>query len=96
MKKIFTLCLFAFFSVTMLNAQAPTITSFTPLTAKPGDAVTLTGTGFKHHSSQIILYFCGTTKANVTAATATSVTITVPSGATHETITLLKHWHRFY
>jgi hypothetical protein len=31
-----------------LCAQAPTITSLTPLSAKPGDAITLTGTGFNN------------------------------------------------
>jgi nitrous oxidase accessory protein NosD len=88
MKQILTLCLLAFLGVTAVNAQAPVITSFTPLTAKPGDAVTLTGTGFNTTAANNIV-FCGATKATVTSATATSVTITVPTGATHDYITLL-------
>ena len=88
MKQIFTLCLLAFLGTTILNAQAPVITSFAPLKGKPGDAVTLTGTGFNTTAANNIV-FCGATKATVTAATTTSVTITVPIGATFNFITLL-------
>ncbi len=88
MRTIFTLCLLAFLGVTSLNAQAPTITSFTPLTAKPGDAVTLTGTNFNTTLANNIV-FVGATKATVTAATTTSVTITVPTGAAYDYISLL-------
>ncbi|TKC00339.1 FG-GAP-like repeat-containing protein [Pedobacter cryophilus] len=66
----------------------PIITSFSPLNAKPGDPVTLTGTGFNTTSANNIVFF-GATQATVTAATATSVTVTVPSGATYAPITLL-------
>ena len=69
-------------------AQAPVITSFSPASAKPGDAVTLTGTGFNTTTTNNIVFF-GATRATVTAATATSVTVTVPTGATYAPITLL-------
>lgn len=69
-------------------AQAPVITSFSPSSAKPGDAVTLTGTGFNTTTTNNIVFF-GATRATVTAATATSVTVTVPLGATYAPITLL-------
>jgi len=69
-------------------SQAPTIVSFSPTSAKPGDAVTLTGTGFNTTAANNIV-FCGATKATVTVATANSVTITVPTGATFDYITLL-------
>ncbi|TAG97791.1 MAG: VCBS repeat-containing protein [Sphingobacteriales bacterium] len=65
-----------------------TITSFTPLSAKPGDAVTITGTGFNTTSANNIVFF-GATKATLTAATATSITATVPLGATYAPITVL-------
>ena len=69
-------------------AQVPVITSFTPLSAKPGDAVTLTGTNFNVTPGNNIVFF-GATRASVTAASAMSVTVTVPSGATYAPITLL-------
>ena len=64
------------------------ITSFSPLSAKPGDVVTLTGTNFNATASSNIVFF-GATRASVTAASATSVTVTVPSGATYAPLTLL-------
>nr|WP_162143083.1 FG-GAP-like repeat-containing protein [Pedobacter glucosidilyticus] len=69
-------------------APPPTITSFTPLSAKPGDIVTITGTGFNTNTASNIVFF-GATKATVTAATATSITVTVPTGATFAPITVL-------
>ena len=66
----------------------PVITSFSPTSAKPGDAVTLTGTGFNTTTTNNIVFF-GATRATVTASTATSVSVTVPTGATYAPITLL-------
>lgn len=66
----------------------PTITSFTPLNAKPGDAVTITGTNFNTTTTNNIVFF-GATRATVTAATATSLTVTVPIGATYAPISVL-------
>jgi hypothetical protein len=56
--------------------------------ASPGQAVTLTGTDFNTSPAQNIVFF-GATRAQVTAATATSVTVTVPVGGTYAPITLL-------
>ncbi len=69
-------------------AQVPSITFFTPAAAKPGDVVTLTGTGFNATAANNLVFF-GATRATVTAASATSVTVTVPAGATYAPITLL-------
>jgi hypothetical protein len=66
----------------------PVITSFSPTSAKPGDAVTFTGTNFNATPGNNIVFF-GATRATVTAASAMSVTVTVPSGATYAPITLL-------
>ncbi|TAF98378.1 MAG: hypothetical protein EAZ47_00450, partial [Bacteroidetes bacterium] len=66
----------------------PTISSFLPLSAKPGDAVTITGTNFNSTVANNIVFF-GATRATVTAATATSVTATVPYGAKFGPIALL-------
>jgi hypothetical protein len=67
---------------------APVITSFSPASAKPGDEVILTGTGFNTTAASNIVFF-GATRATVTAATATSLTVQVPVGATYAPITLL-------
>jgi hypothetical protein len=89
--KIVWLLLF-FISFAALNesaqAQVPTISSFTPSRAKPGDLVTLTGTNFNTTPGNNVVFF-GATRAIVTVATATSLTVTVPLGATYAPITLL-------
>ncbi len=92
MKKLsalFLLVSILFFGETTLRAQAPTITTFNPASGSPGTAVTLTGTGFNTTASNNIVKF-GATKATVSAASATSLTVTVPSGATYEPITVLE------
>ncbi|MFZ4582150.1 MAG: FG-GAP-like repeat-containing protein, partial [Paludibacter sp.] len=66
---------------------APTISSFTPTSGAIGTTVTITGTNFNTTTSNNIVYF-GATKASVSAATATSLTVTVPTGATFEKITV--------
>jgi hypothetical protein len=85
--------LFIFLSVglglsTKSWAQAPTITSFTPTSGAVGATVTITGTGFNTTPANNIVFF-GATRATVTAATATSLTVTVPIGATYGAITEL-------
>jgi gliding motility-associated-like protein len=66
----------------------PTITSFTPTSGPVGTTVTITGTNFDITPSNNIIRFNGTT-AVVTASTATSITTTVPAGATTGTITVM-------
>jgi hypothetical protein len=72
----------------LVFAQVPTITSFNPTSGKPGDVVTLTGTNFNTTPANNVVFF-GATRATVTASTDTSVTVTVPTGATYAPITLL-------
>jgi 6-phosphogluconolactonase (cycloisomerase 2 family) len=69
-------------------AQAPKITSFTPTSGAVGATVTLTGTGFNTTPANNIVFF-GATRATVTVATATSLIVTVPTGATFGAITVL-------
>ena len=66
----------------------PTITSFSPTSAVTGTSVTITGTNFNTTTGNNIVFF-GATGATVTASTATSVTVTVPAGATYAAITIL-------
>ncbi len=66
----------------------PTITSFTPTSGPVGTSVTITGTNFSATPANNIVYF-GATRATVSAATATQLTVTVPTGATYAPITVL-------
>lgn len=66
----------------------PTISSFSPATGLAGTTVTLTGTNFDLTPANNIVKFNGTT-AVVTASSATSITTTVPAGATTGNITVL-------
>jgi Concanavalin A-like lectin/glucanases superfamily/IPT/TIG domain len=59
----------------------PTITSFTPTTGAEGTTVTITGTNFSATPSQNNVKF-GSVQAAVSSSTATSITTTVPDGAT--------------
>ncbi|MES2734428.1 MAG: IPT/TIG domain-containing protein [Bacteroidota bacterium] len=66
-------------TVTSATVPLPTITSFTPTLGAVGTMVTITGTNFNTILANNEVRF-GTTAATVTAATATSLTVTVPSG----------------
>jgi hypothetical protein len=68
----------------------PVITSISPSTGTtlPGATVTITGTNFNPTPANNIVNF-GAVKANVTAATATSLTVTAPLGATYAPVTVL-------
>ncbi|MDH4215366.1 MAG: IPT/TIG domain-containing protein [Gallionella sp.] len=65
----------------MAGAAAPTISGISPTSGAVGTVVTITGTDFDTISANNRVKFNGT-QATVTAATATSLTVTVPVGAT--------------
>src|SRR5476651_477090 len=92
MKNIFTktlpLIVMAFLLAARAMAQAPTVTSFTPASGPVGTSVTITGTNFNTTTANNIVFF-GATMATVTAASATSLTVTVPAGATYQPISVL-------
>jgi hypothetical protein len=67
--------------------NAPTITSFTPSNGVVGTTVTITGTNFDPLATNNTVKFNGTT-ATISSASATSLTVTVPTGATTGTITV--------
>ncbi|WP_295673187.1 cadherin-like beta sandwich domain-containing protein [uncultured Mucilaginibacter sp.] len=71
-----------------LFAQAPVISTFSPIKGPVGTPVTITGTGFNTTAANNVVFF-GATRATVTAASATGLTVTVPSGATYAAITIL-------
>jgi uncharacterized protein YjdB len=64
-----------------------TITTFTPATAQAGATVTITGTGFNATAANNVVKF-GVVNATVTAATTTSLTVTVPVGAAYLPLTV--------
>ncbi len=76
-------------TITPQPAAVPvaTITAINPTTGKPGDVVTITGTNFSTTTTDDVVKFNGVS-ATVTAATATSLTVTVPASATTGTVTL--------
>ena len=66
---------------------APSINSFSPTSGTGGATITINGTNFSTTASQNIVKFNGAT-ATVTAATATSLTVTLPNDATTGKITV--------
>ena len=77
------------FLVFSLNIMAqPVISSFSPSGGVIGTSVTITGSGFNTTAAGNIVYF-GATRATVTAATATSLTVTSPAGASYQPISIL-------
>jgi hypothetical protein len=69
------------------GAPLPTITSFNPIEGHVGSVVTITGTNFSATPGSNVVEFNGFT-AVVTASTHTSITTTVPAGATTGPITV--------
>jgi nitrous oxidase accessory protein NosD len=72
----------------LLISQAPIISSFTPISAKPGDVVSISGTGFNSNPADNIVYF-GSTRATVTSASSNALTVNVPSVAKYFPISVL-------
>ena len=64
----------------------PTIASFTPASGPVDTVVTLTGTNF---SGATVVKFNGTSVTNFSVVSNTSITATVPTGATSGTITVI-------
>jgi|GEM_PF-1601457 len=72
--------------ITPVAAQ-PAIGSFSPASGVVGSSVTITGTGFSTTAANNIVYF-GAVKAVVSNATATALTVTVPSGSTYQPLSV--------
>ncbi len=73
---------------TVTTASIPTVASFLPISGTIGTSVTLTGTGFSTTAANNIVKFNGTTATISGTPTATSITVTVPTGATTGKITV--------
>jgi len=87
-KTIGKFCLFIpfFFLATIASAQ-PSISSFSPRSGPIGTTVTITGANFSSVAANNIVYF-GSGKATVSSATANSLSVVVPAGASYQPITV--------
>lgn len=65
----------------------PVVSGILPLYAIPNNAVTINGSGFDATPANNIVFF-GATRATVSAATTTSLTVTVPYGATYSHVSV--------
>jgi hypothetical protein len=71
-----------------INAIAqPVIDHFSPASGPAGSSLVITGSGFSP-STTANTVFVGGAKATVTAASASSLTVTIPTGATYQPITV--------
>ncbi len=65
----------------------PKISSFAPASGPVGTAVTINGSGFSSTAANNTVYF-GAVRATVSAATATTISATVPTGANYDKVTV--------
>lgn len=68
----------AFTDFRLFLVDRPVVTEVAPLTASPGEAVTLTGMNFSPDAAQNVVLFSGI-RGEVSAATATQLTVEVPA-----------------
>src|ERR1700761_7808314 len=81
------LCLCAVLLFPVLLFSQPSISSVSPLSGPVGTTVTISGNNFSATPSANIVRF-GTATGVVTSATATSLSVTVPPGASYQPITV--------
>ncbi len=77
------------FPFTVAIPIIPTITSIDPISGNIGETVTITGTDFSTTPEDNIVSFNGI-QAEVTASTATSITTTIPAGASTGNVTVTR------
>ena len=85
--KLFLKFFLAFSLLISSLGYGQSITSFTPLSAKAGESVIISGLGFNSTPANNIVFF-GSINATVTAASSTSLTVTVPVGVTTDKISV--------
>lgn len=71
-----------------LHAQVPVISSFSPAFGPAGTSVTITGSNFSSNTNNNIVYF-GATRAVVTNASNSSLTVTVPRSTSFKPIQVI-------
>ncbi len=78
--------LLMFLSISLFSQ--PVISTFSPTTGTVGDEVTISGSSFDATFSNNVVYF-GVVKAVISAGSASSLTVLVPSGAQYAPITVV-------
>ncbi len=86
--RVIVSCLFLTIFFSQKAFAQPTIGSISPTSASVGATVTIAGTNFNTTPANNIVFF-GTVKATVTAASATNLSVTVPTGAVYGRINVL-------
>jgi len=71
-----------------VNVPPPTVTSFAPANGAAGTAITISGNNFNTTAASNIVFF-GASQAVVNTASATQLTVTVPTGATYQPLSVL-------
>ena len=74
-------------TVTVLTSSVPAISSVSSYQGYPSTSVTISGSNFNTVTTNNIVYF-GATRAAVTAATSSSLTVSIPGGATFMPVTV--------
>lgn len=72
---------FACLALSQNSSAQPVISSLSNRSAVPGSSITISGSGFNTTASNNIVFF-GATRASVSSASASSLTVNVPTGAT--------------
>ncbi len=84
--KLLVLLFFACFFENIYS-QVPSITYFTPTVGAIGTTVTINGNNFDPTPTNNIVWF-GAVKAAITSATSTQLTVTIPTGATYQPLSI--------
>src|ERR1700760_820742 len=79
--------LFTILFLPFLVFAQPVITGFTPQSGPVGTTVTISGSNFDATPANNIVFF-GSVKATITAASSTSLTVTVPPGISFQPLTV--------
>ena len=87
MWRLIVLILLGFITTIAIKAQ-PIVKSIIPASGSVGSSVTISGSHFDTTLANIVVYF-GAVVATVTSASDTSLTVTVPSGATYQPISVI-------
>ncbi len=84
----YSLLVLLFFSLFILRVEAQVISSFTPLTAKPGAQIRIQGSGFSGTAASNLVYF-GNLRAVVDSSNSTNVYARAPLGVQTATIKVI-------
>ena len=74
--------------VSLKGLSQPTITSLSARDGDVGATITISGTNFGAAAANNVVFFGGM-KATITAATSTSITVTVPRGVQYAPLTVI-------